>query len=46
MAPTANTTRVAYRAGLEEAARKPGLVVRKEGDVEAALKGADKVIVR
>ena len=36
---------VAYRAQLEEAARKPGLVVRKEGDVEAALKGADKVIV-
>ena len=36
---------VAYRAELEEAARKPGLVVRKEGDVDAALKGADKVIV-
>src|SRR5436305_7776914 len=36
---------VTYRAELEEAARKPGLVVRKEGDVEAALKGADKVIV-
>src|SRR5215510_1599333 len=36
---------VAYRAELEAAARKPGLVVRKEGDVEAALKGADKVIV-
>ena len=36
---------VAYRAQLEEAARKPGLVVRKEGDVDAALKGADKVIV-
>jgi len=36
---------VAYRAELEEAARKPGLVVRKEGDVEAALKSADKVIV-
>src|SRR5260370_3801592 len=35
----------AYRAELEEAARKPGLVVRKEGDVDAALKGADKVIV-
>jgi isoquinoline 1-oxidoreductase beta subunit len=35
---------VAYRAELEEAARKPGLVVRKEGDVEAALKSADKVI--
>ena len=37
---------VAYRASLEEAARKPGLVVRKEGDAEAALKGADKVIDR
>jgi isoquinoline 1-oxidoreductase beta subunit len=35
----------AYRAELEEAARKPGLVVRKEGDVDAALKSADKVIV-
>jgi isoquinoline 1-oxidoreductase beta subunit len=35
----------AYRTALEEAARKPGLVVRKEGDVDAALKGADKVIV-
>jgi isoquinoline 1-oxidoreductase beta subunit len=35
----------AYRAQLEEAARKPGLVVRKEGDVDAALKSADKVIV-
>jgi isoquinoline 1-oxidoreductase beta subunit len=35
----------AYRAQLEEAARKPGLVVRKEGDVDAALKGADKIIV-
>jgi len=36
---------VSYRAELEEAARKPGLVVRKEGDVDAALKGADKVVV-
>jgi isoquinoline 1-oxidoreductase beta subunit len=35
----------AYRTELEEAARKPGLVVRKEGDVDAALKAADKVIV-
>jgi isoquinoline 1-oxidoreductase beta subunit len=35
----------AYRTELEEAARKPGLVVRKEGDVDAALKGADKVVV-
>ena len=44
-APTASTSRSAYRAQIEEAARKPGLVVRKEGDVDAALKGADKVIV-
>jgi isoquinoline 1-oxidoreductase beta subunit len=36
---------VAYRSELEQAARKPGLVVRKEGDVEAALKAADKVVV-
>jgi isoquinoline 1-oxidoreductase beta subunit len=36
---------VAYRTELEEAARKPGLVVRKEGDVDAVLKGADKIIV-
>ena len=35
----------AYRTELEEAARKPGLIVRKEGDVDSALKGADKVIV-
>jgi isoquinoline 1-oxidoreductase subunit beta len=35
----------AYRTVLEEAARKPGLVVRKEGDVDAALKTAAKVIV-
>jgi isoquinoline 1-oxidoreductase beta subunit len=34
-----------YRAELEDAARKPGLVVRKEGDVDAALKTADKVII-
>ena len=36
---------VAYRTELEEAARKPGLVVRKEGDVDAVLKSADKIIV-
>src|SRR6202012_2215525 len=35
---------VAYRTELEEAARKPGLVVRKEGDADGALKGAAKVI--
>src|ERR1700736_446319 len=35
----------AYRTQLAQAARKPGLVVRKEGDVDAALKGADKGVV-
>src|SRR6201994_426458 len=34
-----------YRTELQEAARKPGLIVRKEGDVDASLKAADKVIV-
>ena len=43
--PNAKYESVAYRAQLEDAARKPGLVVRKEGDVDAALKGADRVIV-
>lgn len=36
---------VAYRKELEEASRKPGLVLRKEGDADVALKGADKVVV-
>jgi isoquinoline 1-oxidoreductase beta subunit len=40
-----NYDSAAYRNELEDAARKPGLVVRKEGDVESALKSADKVIV-
>lgn len=35
----------AFRATLEAATRQPGLVVRKEGDADAALKGADKVLV-
>jgi isoquinoline 1-oxidoreductase beta subunit len=43
--PNGKYDSVAYRAQLEEAARKPGLVVRKEGDVDGALKSADKVIV-
>ncbi|NPU11636.1 xanthine dehydrogenase family protein molybdopterin-binding subunit [Bradyrhizobium sp. 83002] len=42
--PNAAYDSVAYRAELEAAARQPGLVVRQEGDVEAALKSADKVI--
>ncbi len=36
---------VAYRKELEDAVRAPGLVVRNDGDAEAALKGADKVVV-
>ncbi|MGY8680512.1 molybdopterin cofactor-binding domain-containing protein [Bradyrhizobium sp. UFLA05-153] len=43
--PNGKYESVAYRKELEEAARKPGLVVRKEGDADAALKSADKVIV-
>lgn len=34
----------AYRAELEASVRKPGDVVRNDGDAEAALKGADKAI--
>ncbi len=36
---------VSYRAELEDAARKPGEVVRNQGDAEGALKTADKVVV-
>jgi isoquinoline 1-oxidoreductase subunit beta len=43
--PNGKYDSAAYRIELEDAARKPGLVVRKEGDVDAALKSADKVIV-
>jgi isoquinoline 1-oxidoreductase beta subunit len=43
--PNGKYDSAAYRSELEEASRKPGLVVRKEGDVDAALKNADKVIV-
>jgi isoquinoline 1-oxidoreductase beta subunit len=43
--PNAKYESAAYRAELEAAARKPGLVVRKEGDVDGALKSADKVVV-
>jgi isoquinoline 1-oxidoreductase subunit beta len=43
--PNANHDSVSYRAELEEAARQPGLVVRNDGDIEAALKSADKVVV-
>jgi isoquinoline 1-oxidoreductase beta subunit len=34
-----------YRKELEDASRKPGEVVRNNGDVDTALKSADKVIV-
>ena len=43
--PNAKYDSVAYRAQLEDASRKPGLVVRNNGDPEGALKSADKVIV-
>jgi isoquinoline 1-oxidoreductase beta subunit len=43
--PNAGYESASYRKQLEEAARKPGLVVRKEGDVDAALKSADKIVV-
>src|SRR5579871_1769529 len=39
--PNAKYDSVSYRAELEDATRKPGLVVRKEGDAEAALKSAE-----
>jgi isoquinoline 1-oxidoreductase subunit beta len=42
--PNASYDSKTYRALLEDAVRKPGLVVRNDGDVEAALKSADKVI--
>src|SRR5436305_832867 len=43
--PNGKYDSAAYRSELEEASRNPGLIVRKEGDVDAALKSADKVIV-
>ncbi|MGH7160917.1 MAG: xanthine dehydrogenase family protein molybdopterin-binding subunit, partial [Acetobacteraceae bacterium] len=42
--PNASYDSVAYRAQMEEAVTKPGLVVRDDGDAEAALKSAAKVI--
>ena len=42
--PNASYDSVAYRGTLEAAARKPGKVVRNEGDVDAALTSAAKVI--
>jgi isoquinoline 1-oxidoreductase beta subunit len=43
--PNAKYDSVSYRAELEDAVRKPGLVVRNNGDAEAALASADKVVV-
>ena len=43
--PNAKYDSDSYRTELEESARKPGLVVRNEGDADAALKSAEKVIV-
>nr|WP_294523924.1 molybdopterin cofactor-binding domain-containing protein [uncultured Rhodopila sp.] len=43
--PNASYDSVAYRRELEEASRKPGEVVRNNGDVDTALKSAAKVIV-
>jgi isoquinoline 1-oxidoreductase beta subunit len=43
--PNAKYDSDTYRTELETAARGPGVVVRTNGDAEAALKSADKVIV-
>jgi len=43
--PNAKYDSVSYRAELEDAVRKPGLVVRNNGNPEAALASADKVVV-
>jgi isoquinoline 1-oxidoreductase beta subunit len=40
--PNASYSSGPYRAQLEAAARKPGKVLRSSGDVDAALKAADK----
>ncbi|MFD0879175.1 molybdopterin cofactor-binding domain-containing protein [Variovorax dokdonensis] len=42
--PNGNYDSTAYRAELEAAAAKPGKVVRTAGDVDAAMKSADKVV--
>jgi isoquinoline 1-oxidoreductase subunit beta len=42
--PNASYDSAAYRKQLEATARRPGLVVREDGDAEAALKSAAKVI--
>jgi isoquinoline 1-oxidoreductase subunit beta len=40
--PNASYTTSSYRAAMQETARKPGKVVRAEGDVDAAMKSAAK----
>lgn len=40
--PNGVYTTATYRAAMQETARKPGRVVREEGDVDAALKSAAK----
>ena len=42
--PNAVYDSATYRTDLQNAVRNPGLVVRNDGDVEAALKSADKVV--
>jgi len=42
--PNASFDSVAYKAQLEEAVRKPGKLERNEGDVDAALAAAAKVV--
>jgi len=42
--PNKNYNSVAYRADMEETARKPGKVVRNQGDADSAMKSADKVV--
>jgi isoquinoline 1-oxidoreductase subunit beta len=42
--PHASYDSAAYRAQLEETARKPGKVVRNDGDAEKALAGASKTV--
>ena len=42
--PNASFNSVSYKAMLEEAVRKPGKIERSEGDADAALKSAAKVI--
>ena len=44
--PNADYDSVAYKATLEEAARKPGPVVRNDGDFDAGMAGAAKRLER